>query len=65
MLEWPVILILDGYDEYNKKVNVYQEFDLQQWKNAKIIVTCRTQYLKQDVEDQEIIKFFGIPQMDN
>jgi hypothetical protein len=37
-------LILDGYDEMNKLVNLYVRNHLQNWK-AKIIIACRTQYL--------------------
>ena len=38
-----VLFILDGYDELpvEKRVNLYQKNNLQQWTNSKIIITSR------------------------
>jgi len=38
------IFILDGYDEMGKKINLYETNQLSLW-NAKIILSCRSQYL--------------------
>lgn len=37
-------LILDGYDEMNQMINLYDVNELEQWQ-AKVVITCRTQYL--------------------
>ena len=39
-----IILIIDGYDEKNQLINYYKFFKLYEW-NAKVIITCRTQFL--------------------
>jgi len=46
------IFILDGYDELNEKINIVAINKLSEW-NAKIIITCRTQYLENN-EDYAI-----------
>lgn len=43
----PVLIIFDGYDEKNiADFNMYNAFSLVQW-NAKILITCRTLYVKE------------------
>jgi len=42
------LLILDGYDEMEKKPNLYRENKLYEW-NAKVMITCRpTAFAKAD-----------------
>ena len=37
--------ILDGYDEVNIKVNLYEKAELSQWPDAKLVISCRPEYL--------------------
>lgn len=41
----PLLLILDGFDELYQKVNLYRSNELWKLKDAKIIITCRSQAL--------------------
>lgn len=49
--EWikqqPLLLILDGFDEIHQKINLYQTNKLWQFKDIKIIISCRSQALAQ------------------
>ena len=36
-----LLLLLDGYDEIKKYNNIYECSNLSQWKNCKVIITCR------------------------
>ncbi|KAG0247179.1 hypothetical protein BG011_001910, partial [Mortierella polycephala] len=48
------ILICDGYDESRQSHNLYMSNRLNQpsqWK-AKMVISCRTEYLSQDYKDQ-------------
>lgn len=46
--EMPLLLIFDGYDEKQvKDINLCELFDLDKW-NAKILVTCRRQYVQEN-----------------
>ena len=42
--QYKFVFILDGYDEINKLSNVYLKNHLENWQ-AKIIISCRTDYL--------------------
>ena len=41
------IFILDGYDEIQTDLNLYNDNQLWKWK-AKVIISCRTEYLGKD-----------------
>ena len=43
------VVIIDGYDEWDKLQNLYVSNRLAQW-DAKVIITCRTFYLAQHSE---------------
>jgi WD40 repeat protein len=49
--EWikqqPLLLILDGFDEIHQKINLYRSNKLWQFRNLKIIISCRSQALAQ------------------
>jgi len=53
-LEWikqqPILLILDGFDEMHVKINLYRTNELWKFKNLKVIISCRSQWLA-TVED--------------
>lgn len=42
-----VVFLLDAYDEMKRQDNVIQSSDIQHWPDAKIIITCRTNYFSQ------------------
>jgi ankyrin repeat protein/uncharacterized protein YjbI with pentapeptide repeats/WD40 repeat protein len=41
----PLLVIFDGYDEIGGRDNLYLLNKLEGWDNAKVIVSCRSQYL--------------------
>ncbi len=45
----PFLFILDGADEVNVRSNLYISNKLDTWPNAKVIFTCRLEYLMQPV----------------
>ncbi len=45
----PFLFILDGADEINIRSNLYSSNKLDTWPNAKVIFTCRLEYLMQSV----------------
>jgi len=47
MKTYPIVLILDGYDETGSKRNLFKDNYLGKW-NAKTLITCRSQYLTGD-----------------
>jgi hypothetical protein len=47
------LFILDGYDEINTKINLYQKNALQQWPGSKVIISCRPEFL-----DKDYLKWF-------
>ncbi len=48
-----LVLILDGYDELGSKKNIFSTNRLGEWK-AKVIITCRTQYLDKEKNYQKL-----------
>jgi len=44
------LFLLDGYDELEDKRHLYDKHQLQEW-NARVIVTCRTQYLQGEISN--------------
>lgn len=49
------VFILDGYDEMNSTPNLYTTNHLNTWQ-AKVIISCRTQYLTQFVRYDQYFK---------
>ncbi len=45
----PFLFILDGADEINVRSNLYISNKLDTWPNAKVMFTCRLEYLMQPV----------------
>ncbi len=45
----PFLFILDGADEINVRSNLYSSNKLDAWSNAKLMFTCRLEYLMQPV----------------
>ncbi len=45
----PFLFILDGADEVNVRSNLYISNKLDTWPNAKVMFTCRLEYLMQPV----------------
>ncbi len=45
----PFLFILDGADEINVRSNLYSSNKLDTWPNAKVMFTCRLEYLMQPV----------------
>jgi len=41
----PLLIILDAYDEVKNLENLYENNQLESWPNAKVIITCRLEYL--------------------
>lgn len=44
--EHSFVFIFDGYDEMIKHPNLYVENNLDQWKDSKVIISCRTNFSK-------------------
>jgi len=59
----PCLIILDGFDEIGgrAKCNLWQTNQLSQWKDVRLMVTCRGTYLN----DSEIREYFGFGQRNN
>ncbi|EAR98147.1 WD domain, G-beta repeat protein (macronuclear) [Tetrahymena thermophila SB210] len=51
------VLLLDGFDQYQGQFfRIYQQLNLNQWKNLLIIVTCRNDQL----QEKDFTKYFSI-----
>lgn len=62
--EQSFVFFMDGYDEIGKKHQLYQENHLKDWK-AKVIISCRTQYLSGNDNSALFAPFeFDLPRRD-